>query len=98
MNKAGSVFEIHQTFNITGRGIVLTGFILNGDFRLGDIIKFDFNGDLISRKIKGFDNGMRVEKGKPNVGILIECKNQKEIEALRNWRPNRTMAEIRSDW
>ncbi len=53
---AEAVFEIHETFNITGRGIVLTGFILEGEYQLGDIIQFNFKGNSISRRIKGYIN------------------------------------------
>jgi hypothetical protein len=91
-----ATYQIHDTFRITGRGIVFAGFILNGEFMTGDFIRFDFKGQLLERKIKGIDAGMRVSEGKPNVGIMIESPNDQEIEELRNWNPNLTVGEIYS--
>ena len=56
----------------------------------------DFNGQLLERKIKGIDAGMRVSEGKPNVGVMIESPNDQEIEELRNWNPNLTVGKIYS--
>jgi hypothetical protein len=71
---------------------------MEGDiFLTGDSIEFDFNGETLERKIKGIDNGMRVEKGKPNVGIMIEAKDKNEISDLRNWNPNLTIGKIYSN-
>lgn len=89
-------YQIHDTFRITGRGIVFVGFILDGEFGTGDIIKFDFNGQILERKIKGIDNGMRVTEGYPNVGVMIENKSDQEIEDLRNWNPDKVTGEIYS--
>lgn len=80
---------------LTGRGIVFVGTILEGDiFLTGDLIKFKFKESVLERRIKGIDNEMRVEQGKPNVGIMIETKNENEILDLRNWKPNKTIAKI----
>ena len=62
----------------------------------GDFIRFDFNGQLLERKIQGIDAGMRVSEGKPNVGVMIESPNDQEIEELRNWNPNLTVGKIYS--
>lgn len=94
MSKPISRFEIHNTFRITGRGIVLAGLILNGEFNVGDVVEFSFNGQIITRKIKAIDNKMRVTKGNANTGVMIECLNDKEINALRDWNPNLTIGEI----
>ena len=91
-----ATYEIHDSFKITGRGVVFAGNILEGEFRTGDFIIFDFKGELLERKIKGIDAGMRVEKGKPNVGIMIESLNESEIDELRNWNPNLTVGKIYS--
>ncbi|WP_299190455.1 hypothetical protein [uncultured Aquimarina sp.] len=89
-----ATYQIHDTFKITGRGIVFVGFILDGEFGTGDIIKFNFDGQIIERKIKGIDNGMRGAEGYPNVGVMIENKSDQEIEKLRNWNPNKVIGEI----
>ena len=63
---------------------------------IGDLVKFDFKGQILERKIKGLDAGMRIKEGDPKVGIMIECQNQKEIDDLRNWNSNLTIGEIYS--
>jgi len=47
-----ATYQIHDTFRITGRGIIFSGNILDGEFMTGDFIKFDFNGQILLRKIK----------------------------------------------
>jgi len=92
-----ATYQIHDTFRITGRGIVFSGNILDGEFMTGDFIKFDFNGQILERKIKGIDAGMRVVEGKPNVGVMIDSQNEQEIDNLRNWNPNLTIEKIYSN-
>ena len=91
-----ATYQIHDTFKITERGIVFAGIILDGDFMTGDFIRFNFKGQLLERKIKGIDAGMRATEGKPNVGVMIESLNDQEIDELRNWNPNLTVGEIYS--
>lgn len=90
-----ATYQIHDTFKITGRGIVFVGKILDGEiFLTGDTIEFCFNNKQICRKITGIDNGMLVEQGKPNVGIMVEAIDDGEIENLRKWKPNLTLSKI----
>lgn len=97
MKKPKGTYQIHDTFIITGRGIVFLGEILEGDLFTGDSIEFEFQGELIERIITGADNGMRVATGKPNNGIIPRTKNEDEILALRKWKPNRTIGRIYSN-
>lgn len=94
--KYEAIYQIHDTFKITGRGIVFIGFILEGKLDIGNIIKFEFNGRTLERKIRGVDNGMRIVEGCPSVGVMIESLNEEEIEHLRKWNPNKTEARIYS--
>ena len=91
-----ATYQIHNTFRITGRGIIFSGNILDGEFLTGDFIRFDFKGQLLERRIKVIDTGMSVTDGKPNIGIMIENLNYQEIEELRNWNPNLTIGKIYS--
>lgn len=91
-----ATYQIQDTFKITGRGIVFSGFILDGKFMTGDFIRFTFKGEQLERKIKGIDVRMRVIEGKPHVGVLIESTNEKEIDDLRNWKPQKTIGKIYS--
>ncbi|MGB3778421.1 MAG: hypothetical protein WA960_08675 [Tunicatimonas sp.] len=93
-----ATYQIRNTFGITGRGIVLTGKILSGDiFLTGDLIEFEFNGQTFKRRIKGIDNGMRVEQEEPDVGIILETQDENETADLRNWNPNMIIGKIYTD-
>lgn len=96
MKKPRGTYQIHDTFIITGRGIVFLGEILEGELLIGDTIQFEFEGQLMERIISGTDKGMRVAEGKPKVGIVLRTKNEDEILALRKWKPNLTIAKIYS--
>jgi translation elongation factor EF-Tu-like GTPase len=71
--KAQFLFE--DAFNITGRGIVITGRIESGEIETGDMI--NIGGDFF--KIKGRESfrGSVGYVGK-NVGLLIQTKLTKE--------------------
>lgn len=89
-------YQIEETFKITDRGIVFTGTILDGEFteiRIGNWLTFQFNNEIIERKIIGID-AMRATSEKPNIGILIKCIDANEIEALQNWNPKATIAKV----
>lgn len=96
MKKIIAKYQIGDTFKITGRGIVLTGKVLEGEIRIGHSMKFLFNNDSIERIITGIE-GVRATIAKPNTGILIKCLNDNEIDELRDWHPNLTIAEIFSN-
>ena len=91
--KHKATYQIHETFAVTGKGIILTGVILEGTFRIGDVIEFDSNGQLFKRKIQGIDARSKIEKGE-NVGILLEFGNEEEIEYLKNWKSTQTIGYI----
>lgn len=93
MRKANAKYEIEETFKIKGRGIILAGTVLRGEINIGDLLIFKFKNNILERKITGIE-GIRATIEKPNTGILIECKNEIEIEELRNWNPNKIIAEI----
>lgn len=87
--------EIEATFKITGRGIVFVGNIIEGNFEVGNTISFCINGKQENRTIIGFEMINKLNSTY-KTGILIKTENQEEIEALRNWNPNGTIATIHS--
>lgn len=96
MKKQVATYQIHDTFIITGRGIVFLGEILEGDLLIGDSIQFEFQGELIEHIITGVEMGIWVATGKPNIGICLRTKNEDEILTLRKWNPNNTIGKIYS--
>lgn len=89
-----ATIEIHDTFAMTRVGIVFAVRILDGEFEVGNLIQFEFDGHTLERKIKGIDIAMRVSEGKPGVGVFMETLNENEIDNLKNWNPNRTIGKI----
>jgi putative acetyltransferase len=91
-----SVYAIEDTFNITGRGLVLAGRIVEGNINTfaGDYIEFTAVNRLRRRRIKGVEmfSGPRV--GFSKIGLLIQCEDKAEIEELRAWRPFNEIARI----
>lgn len=91
-----SVYSIEDTFNITGRGLVLAGRIVEGNITVfaEDYIEFTALNRLRRRRIKGIPmfSGSHVNFSK--VGLLIQCENKAEIEELRAWRPFNEIARI----
>lgn len=93
MSKPKATYQIEDSFKITGRGIVFAGKIIEGIVNLNDIIEFEFNRELIRRRIIGIE-GIRSTLEKPNTGILIKCINESEIDELLEWNPNFILAKI----
>ena len=61
--KEKSIYQINDTFIITGRGIVFAGNISKGLVSIGDWIEFEFNGSILKRRIDGIE-GIRSLKEK----------------------------------
>jgi hypothetical protein len=61
-------FKIDEAFNITGRGIVLTGDIESGEINSGDYIELGYNSILIT----GIEGFRKIDGSKPHrVGLLL---------------------------
>ncbi len=96
MKKAIALFEIHDSFRITGRGIVFCGYLLEGEFSIGDQLVFNFKGQVLRRKINGVDWNLRTTRKRPLMGVMIESIEEQEICNLRNWNPDNVVGEIYS--
>jgi translation elongation factor EF-Tu-like GTPase len=91
--KKRSTFQINDTFRITGRGIIFAGNISSGLVSIGDLIEFNFEGNLLRRKITGIE-GIRSSKEENNCGLLIESISEQEITNFKTWEPNGIQANI----
>lgn len=87
-------YLIADTFKITGRGLVLSGQILEGVISTGDTIEFPAEYYLRQRRIIGVEGIRKSPPDEINTGILIRCKNDAEIDELRNWKSNNTVAIV----
>jgi len=86
-------YRIKDTFIITGRGLVLAGTIDEGVVITGDYIEFDAFDKRRKRKITGVSSMRNVDK-EMNVGLLIECETEDEIQELRRWRPDNELGVL----
>lgn len=91
-----SVYSIEDTFNITGRGLVLAGRVVEGDINLSaeDHIEFTALNRLRRRRIKGVQLFSGPYMNFSKVGLLIQCESKEEIEELRTWKPFNEVARI----
>ncbi|MFK7906912.1 MAG: alpha/beta fold hydrolase [Chitinophagales bacterium] len=93
MQKAKAQFQIHATFRITGRGIVMAGRIEEGFINIGDELCFEFEGNYLKRTIIGIERIASLGN-RFTIGLLVKCKDEAEIERLRNWSPNLQICQI----
>jgi translation elongation factor EF-Tu-like GTPase len=90
-------YRIKDTFKITGRGLVLAGYIEEGVVSVGDYIEFTVFDKKIKRKITGVEGIRKANPDKTNTGLLIECENENEIDELRQWRPKDDIGLVTKD-
>jgi selenocysteine-specific translation elongation factor len=88
-------YLIEDTFKITGRGIVLAGSVVEGTIHLGDYIEFEAFNKKWRRKIIGIDDDIRyASPNRRKTGLLVKCEDDKEIDELRQWKPNGDLGVI----
>ncbi|WP_298755135.1 hypothetical protein [uncultured Psychroserpens sp.] len=80
-------FFIDDKFIITGRGLVFVGHILEGEIRKGNYVEFEYDKQLIKKKIIGieFTRHSIHSEGRydlNNIGIMIECEDEKEMKSI----------------
>ena len=88
-----SGYKILDTFNITGRGLVLVG-VLEGDASVGDTIEFPFEGKLLQLTIKGIEMPrITQEYHVQKTAFMVACTDN-ELKALHSWQPDGRPAVI----
>lgn len=87
-------YIITDTFKITGRGLVLTGYIDEGIIATGNTIELVVNDIIRHRKITGIESTRNRHNHKINTGLLIKCIDDNEVKELREWSPNNEPALI----
>lgn len=90
------VVNIEHVFNITGRGLVFAGIIVDGDFGEGDRIEFRIGNSFRNRQIKSRAMIRFIEYNPLKFGMMIQCENKEELEELHAWKPFNEIALIYS--
>ncbi|TFF38887.1 hypothetical protein [Mucilaginibacter psychrotolerans] len=92
--KIAGKFVITKTFKVTGRGIVFAGYIEDGSLSSGNTIEFVTPFYIWHRKICGVEGLLDPSASKINTGLLIECRNEFEINELQEWEPENQVAVV----
>jgi hypothetical protein len=80
-------YTITDTFKITGRGLVIAGYITEGLISTGDTIEFATLGYLMHRQITGVEFIRKQGADMSYSGLLIKCNDDHEITELAEWVP-----------
>ena len=88
-------FKIDAAFKITGRGLALAGDITEGAIQPGDLLEFTAFDKVRLRIITGVEyiRNTKHPKGE-QIGLLIKCENDLEIEELLDWRSEGAIAAV----
>ena len=66
-------FQLSNAFNLTGRGWVLVGEIIDGHVNKDYIIRLSVNGTYIEYKIRSVEFVDSFKSGKAELGLIIEA-------------------------
>ncbi len=75
-------FHIEDIFEITGRGIVFAGRIVDGIISTGNQVEFSLENNLLRREIAGIEGIRHENPDTVNVGLVIKCLNEDEIKKV----------------
>jgi hypothetical protein len=81
-------FIIKDVLKITNKGLVFAGYIQHGSILPNNIIEFTDGCELHHKRIIGVE-GIRSLSKEINVGLLIDCKNETEMNYFKDvLKPN----------
>lgn len=66
-------FKINNCFNLTGRGEVLAGVIVEGIISPGDTANLIINNHLVKSQIKSFEYIDHIQEKTSEIGLIIEA-------------------------
>jgi hypothetical protein len=91
--------QINDTFQVTGRGLILAGELLEGDFYSGAEITFRMQNKPYCFIITGKEMGgyRKNERGNLIVGLLVRANEQETKELYQNPQIQGVIAEIHSE-
>jgi translation elongation factor EF-Tu-like GTPase len=93
MNKAGE-FSIVDSFQLTGRGLVAIGKILEGRIITGQQISIDIESEIFLLKISGVDIGKPKDDGDYFIGLHLRNDDPNINIDLKTVKLKEQIAEI----
>jgi translation elongation factor EF-Tu-like GTPase len=74
------MFKINNIFQLTDRGQVIAGSILNGEIKSGDFIQILLIGILIELKIKSVESIRTGMDNSSEIGLIMESFDKDSID------------------
>ena len=93
MTKIG-LFKVEDQFNLTDRGVVILGQLLDGELKVGANLKLEIDDKSVSLKIKNVEIADYVSEKKSSVGLLFAIEDDGLKEFFLNKKITEQVAEI----
>ena len=93
MNAIGT-FKIETSFNVTGRGIIAVGQIIEGSSKLGSFISIDISGKQEILKIIGIERGNPDGNNITRYGLLLSIDDSGRIKYIAENKLTEQIVEI----
>jgi len=93
MQKIG-VFQIQDSFKLTGRGLVALGQILEGKVKIGSYLTFMLDAKFITIKISGVEMADNTSTGEYWVGLTFVYENEQQKKEFEQLKLKEQIAEV----
>lgn len=87
-------FHIEDIFEITGRGLVFAGRIIDGVVSIGNQVEFELNNNSKKREILSIEGIKHDNPEKVNIGLIIKCDSKEEINELKSSKKDFSIIDI----
>ena len=88
------VFQIQDKFNLTGRGPVILGQVLEGTVKIGAALKFEIGDDILLLQITAVEMADNISEKKFGVGVMFAYKDEQQKNHVRDIKIKEQLAEI----
>lgn len=86
--------EIHTSFKITGRGLVIVGDLLEDEIQKGIWITFRHEEVTIRKQIGAIEMVDKIAEKVAHVGILLRYESEEEKEKFSQYKLREQIVEI----
>lgn len=78
-----SIFQINDSFHITGRGLVAAGDIISGRIKVGDTANIEIDGQRYNLKVEGVEMGDRLSVQEHFVGLIFKNSSDINLDGIK---------------
>jgi translation elongation factor EF-Tu-like GTPase len=90
-------FKIKDSFNITGRGLVAIGDIIEGKVKIGSVVTFNTGSENVTPKVGGVEMGDKRSTGECFVGLLFVYKDENERRRYESLKLNEQTVDVMAE-